>query len=149
MKGQQFMEYVSEQWQLYHLEEKQEQHLKKSQQMEMLYSSTPQTPIKQCMLSPHTPAKVSKLHGTSSISATPNSIICSAFGAAITHSPTAQLPPSGKKFGQARASTHMAAKPHVGHQTVGASGDSGREISGSSPGPLGVPLFAVAQPISS
>lgn len=39
------------------------QHLKKSQQMEteMLYGSTPRTPIKRRMLSPHAPAKVSKV----------------------------------------------------------------------------------------
>lgn len=39
------------------------QHLKKSRQMEteMLYGSTPRTPIKRRMLSPHTPAKVSKV----------------------------------------------------------------------------------------
>uniref|UniRef100_A0A8C3D951 Uncharacterized protein n=1 Tax=Corvus moneduloides TaxID=1196302 RepID=A0A8C3D951_CORMO len=99
VKGQQFMEYVSEQWQLYRLEkekEKQERHLKKSRQMEteMLYGSTPRTPIKRRMLSPHTPAK---LHGTSIASATPNSTVRSAFGGTISHSPTSRLPPSGKK----------------------------------------------------
>ncbi|XP_068881316.1 protein regulator of cytokinesis 1 isoform X5 [Aphelocoma coerulescens] len=102
VKGQQFMEYVSEQWKLYRLEkekEKQERHLKKSRQMEteMLYGSTPRTPIKRRMLSPHTPAKVSKLHGTSIASATPNSTVRSAFGGTISHSPTSRLPPSGKK----------------------------------------------------
>ncbi|XP_014106520.1 PREDICTED: protein regulator of cytokinesis 1 isoform X1 [Pseudopodoces humilis] len=116
VKGQKFMEYVSEQWQLYRLEkekEKQERHLKKSRQMEteMLYGSTPQTPIKRRMLSPHTPAKVSKLHSTFSASTTSNSTIRSAFGGAISHSPTSRLPPSGKKFGQARTPTRTAAKP--------------------------------------
>ncbi|XP_023801774.1 protein regulator of cytokinesis 1 isoform X2 [Cyanistes caeruleus] len=113
VKGQKFMEYVSEQWQLYRLEkekEKQERHLKKSRQMEteMLYGSTPQTPIKRRMLSPHTPAK---LHSTFSASTTSNSTIRSAFGGAISHSPTSRLPPSGKKFGQARTPTRTAAKP--------------------------------------
>ncbi|XP_068881314.1 protein regulator of cytokinesis 1 isoform X3 [Aphelocoma coerulescens] len=116
VKGQQFMEYVSEQWKLYRLEkekEKQERHLKKSRQMEteMLYGSTPRTPIKRRMLSPHTPAKVSKLHGTSIASATPNSTVRSAFGGTISHSPTSRLPPSGKKFGRARTPSRAAAKP--------------------------------------
>lgn len=40
------------------------QHLKKSREMEaeMLYGSTPRTPIKRRMLSPHAPAKVSKVN---------------------------------------------------------------------------------------
>ncbi|XP_048811668.1 protein regulator of cytokinesis 1 isoform X3 [Lagopus muta] len=66
VKGQQFMEYVTEQWQLYHMEkekEKQERHLKKSRQIEteMMYGSTPRTPIKRRVLGPHTPGKVRKL----------------------------------------------------------------------------------------
>ncbi|XP_071425030.1 protein regulator of cytokinesis 1 isoform X2 [Pithys albifrons albifrons] len=113
VKGQQFMEYVSEQWQLYHLEkekEKQERHLKKSRQIEteMLYGSTPRTPIKRRVLSPHTPAK---FHGTSIASTTPNSTVRSVFGGTISHSPTSRLPPSGKKAGQARIPTRAAAKP--------------------------------------
>ncbi|XP_027522525.1 protein regulator of cytokinesis 1 isoform X2 [Chiroxiphia lanceolata] len=113
VKGQQFMEYVSEQWQLYRLEkekEKQERHLKKSRQIEteMLYGSTPRTPIKRRVLSPHTPAK---FHGTSITSTTPNSTVRSAFGGTISHSPTSRLPPSGKKFGRARTPSRTAAKP--------------------------------------
>ncbi|XP_027752940.1 protein regulator of cytokinesis 1 isoform X2 [Empidonax traillii] len=113
VKGQQFMEYVSEQWQLYRLEkekEKQERHLKKSRQIEteMLYGSTPRTPIKRRVLSPHTPAK---FHGTSIASTTPNSTVRSAFGGTISHSPTSRLPPSGKKFGRARTPSRTAAKP--------------------------------------
>ncbi|XP_027522527.1 protein regulator of cytokinesis 1 isoform X4 [Chiroxiphia lanceolata] len=116
VKGQQFMEYVSEQWQLYRLEkekEKQERHLKKSRQIEteMLYGSTPRTPIKRRVLSPHTPAKVRKFHGTSITSTTPNSTVRSAFGGTISHSPTSRLPPSGKKFGRARTPSRTAAKP--------------------------------------
>ncbi|XP_027752942.1 protein regulator of cytokinesis 1 isoform X4 [Empidonax traillii] len=116
VKGQQFMEYVSEQWQLYRLEkekEKQERHLKKSRQIEteMLYGSTPRTPIKRRVLSPHTPAKVRKFHGTSIASTTPNSTVRSAFGGTISHSPTSRLPPSGKKFGRARTPSRTAAKP--------------------------------------
>ncbi|XP_072725255.1 uncharacterized protein [Ciconia boyciana] len=116
VKGQQFMEYVTEQWQLYRLEkekEKQERHLKKSRQIEteMMYGSTPRTPIKRRVLGPHTPGKVRKLNGTSISSATPNSTVRSAFGGTIYHSPTSRLPPSGGKFGQARTPSRMAAKP--------------------------------------
>ncbi|XP_062357104.1 protein regulator of cytokinesis 1 isoform X3 [Cinclus cinclus] len=115
VKGQQFMEYVSEQWQLYRLEkekEKQERHLKKSREMEaeMLYGSAPRTPIKRRMLSPHAPAKVSKLHGTFSACTTPNTTVRTAFGGAISHSPTSRLPPSGK-FGRTRTSTRTAVQP--------------------------------------
>ncbi|XP_009319773.1 PREDICTED: protein regulator of cytokinesis 1-like [Pygoscelis adeliae] len=122
VKGQQFMEYVMEQWQLYRLEkekEKQERHLKKSRQIEteMMYGSTPRTPIKRRVLGPHTPGKVRKLNGTSISSATPNSTVRSAFGGTIYHSPTSRLPPSGGKFGQARTPSRVAAKPpRPGHR---------------------------------
>ncbi|XP_075362635.1 uncharacterized protein LOC142411888 isoform X1 [Mycteria americana] len=122
VKGQQFMEYVTEQWQLYRLEkekEKQERHLKKSRQTEteMMYGSTPRTPIKRRVLGPHTPGKVRKLNGTSISSATPNSTVRSAFGGTIYHSPTSRLPPSGGKFGQARTPSRVAAKPpRPGHR---------------------------------
>ncbi|XP_051484800.1 protein regulator of cytokinesis 1 isoform X2 [Apus apus] len=110
VKGQQFLEYVTEQWQLYRLEkekEKQERHLKKSRQTEteMMYGSTP---TKRRVLGPHTPGK---LNGTSISSATPNSTVRSAFGATIYHSPTSRLPPSGGKFSQARTPGRVAAKP--------------------------------------
>ncbi|XP_032926150.1 protein regulator of cytokinesis 1 isoform X2 [Catharus ustulatus] len=113
VKGQQFMEYVSEQWQLYRLEkekEKQERHLKKSREMEaeMLYGSAPRTPIKRRMLSPHAPAK---LHGTFNASTTPNTTVRTAFGGPISHSPTSRLPPSGKKFGRTQTSSRLAAQP--------------------------------------
>uniref|UniRef100_A0A663DW55 Protein regulator of cytokinesis 1 n=1 Tax=Aquila chrysaetos chrysaetos TaxID=223781 RepID=A0A663DW55_AQUCH len=116
VKGQQFMEYVMEQWQLYRLEkekEKQERHLKKSRQIEaeMMYGSTPRTPIKRRVLGPHTPGKVRKLNGTSISSATPNSTVRSAFGGTIYHSPTSRLPPAGGKFGQARTPIRAVAKP--------------------------------------
>uniref|UniRef100_G1NE45 Protein regulator of cytokinesis 1 n=1 Tax=Meleagris gallopavo TaxID=9103 RepID=G1NE45_MELGA len=119
VKGQQFMEYVTEQWQLYRMEkekEKQERHLKKSRQIEteMMYGSTPRTPIKRRVLGPHTPGKVRKLNGTSLSTATPNSTIRSAFGATLFHSPTSRLPPSG---GKARTPICMAAKPpRPGHR---------------------------------
>ncbi|XP_071610123.1 protein regulator of cytokinesis 1 isoform X2 [Heliangelus exortis] len=119
VKGQQFLEYVTEQWQLYRLEkekEKQERHLKKSRQIEteMMYGSTPRTPIKRRVLGPHTPGK---LNGTSISSATPNSTVRSAFGATLYHSPTSRLPPSGGKLAQARTPSRAAAKPpRPGHR---------------------------------
>ncbi|CAM9408539.1 unnamed protein product [Bubo scandiacus] len=122
VKGQHFMEYMTEQWQLYHLEkekEKQERQLKKSRQIEteMMYGSTPQTAIKRRVLGPHTPGKARKLNGTSISSATPNSTIRLAFGGTIYHSPTSRLPPSGGKFGQARTPSRLPAKPpRPGHQ---------------------------------
>ncbi|KAM6315736.1 protein regulator of cytokinesis 1-like [Podargus strigoides] len=66
VKGQQFMEYVAEQWQLYHLEkekEKQERQLKKSRQTEteMLYGNTLRMPMKRRVLGSPTPGKVKKL----------------------------------------------------------------------------------------
>ncbi|XP_010018406.1 PREDICTED: protein regulator of cytokinesis 1, partial [Nestor notabilis] len=122
VKGQQFMEYVMEQWQLYHLEkekEKQERHLKKSRQIEaeMMYGSTPRTPIKRRVLGPHTPGKMRKLNGNSISSTTPNSTVRSAFGGAIYHSPTSKLPPSGGKLGPARILSRAAARPpRPGHR---------------------------------
>ncbi|XP_053933166.1 protein regulator of cytokinesis 1 isoform X2 [Cuculus canorus] len=115
VKGQQFMAYVSEQWQLYHLEkekEKQERQLKKSRQIEaeMLYGSTPRTPIKRRMLGTTTPGKARKLNGSSIASATPNSTVRSVFGGTIYHSPVSRLPPSGVKLGQASTPNHAAAK---------------------------------------
>ncbi|XP_065544004.1 protein regulator of cytokinesis 1 isoform X1 [Lathamus discolor] len=122
MKGQQFMEYVMEQWQLYHLEkekEKQERQLKKSRQIEaeMMYGSTPRTPIKRRVLGPHTPGKMRKLNGNSISSATPNSTVRSAFGGTIYHSPKSKLPPSGGKVGSARTPSRAAARPpRPGHR---------------------------------
>ncbi|XP_048811669.1 protein regulator of cytokinesis 1 isoform X4 [Lagopus muta] len=76
VKGQQFMEYVTEQWQLYHMEkekEKQERHLKKSRQIEteMMYGSTPRTPIKRRVLGPHTPGKLGQARTPIRVAAKP------------------------------------------------------------------------------
>ncbi|XP_021262368.1 protein regulator of cytokinesis 1 isoform X4 [Numida meleagris] len=76
VKGQQFMEYVTEQWQLYRMEkekEKQERHLKKSRQIEteMMYGSTPRTPIKRRVLGPHTPGKLGQAWTPSRAAAKP------------------------------------------------------------------------------
>ncbi|XP_059570454.1 protein regulator of cytokinesis 1 isoform X2 [Alligator mississippiensis] len=114
VSGQQFMEYVAEQWQLFRLEkekEKQERQLKKSRQIEeeMLYGAVPKTPAKRRVLGPHTPGK---LNATSVSSATPNSTIRSGFGTVLCHSPVSRLPPSAGKLGQsARHPGHVAAKP--------------------------------------
>ncbi|KFV08552.1 Protein regulator of cytokinesis 1, partial [Pterocles gutturalis] len=124
VKGQQFMEYVSEQWQLYRLEkekEKQERQLKKSRQIEteMMYGSTPRTPIKRRVLGPHTPGKVRKLNGTSISSATPNSTVRSVFGGTIYHSPTSRLCRYGGEgggFGQAQTPIRAAKPPRSGHR---------------------------------
>ncbi|KYO41898.1 hypothetical protein Y1Q_0011206 [Alligator mississippiensis] len=66
VSGQQFMEYVAEQWQLFRLEkekEKQERQLKKSRQIEgeLLYGAVANPPAKRCVLGPHVPGKVRKL----------------------------------------------------------------------------------------
>uniref|UniRef100_A0A8V5HE91 Uncharacterized protein n=1 Tax=Melopsittacus undulatus TaxID=13146 RepID=A0A8V5HE91_MELUD len=121
MKGQQFMEYVMEQWQLYHLEkekEKQERQLKKSRQIEaeMMYGSTPRTPIKRRVLGPHTPGKMRKLNGNSVSSTTPNSTVRSAFGGTIYHSPKSKLPPSGGKVRSSCTSPCWSVPPRPGHR---------------------------------
>ncbi|XP_074773866.1 protein regulator of cytokinesis 1 isoform X3 [Athene noctua] len=112
VKGQQFMEYVTEQWQLYHQEkekEKQERQLKRSRQIEteMMYGSTPQTSLKRRVLGPSTPGK---LNGTCISNATANNTARLAFGGTIFHSPTSRLPPSGGKLCQARTPGHLPAK---------------------------------------
>ncbi|XP_052528630.1 protein regulator of cytokinesis 1 isoform X4 [Tympanuchus pallidicinctus] len=76
VKGQQFMEYVTEQWQLYRMEkekEKQERHLKKSRQIEteMMYGSTPRTPVKRRVLGPHTPGKLGQTRTPIRVAAKP------------------------------------------------------------------------------
>ncbi|KAM6341371.1 protein regulator of cytokinesis 1-like [Podargus strigoides] len=90
------------------------QQLKKSRQTEteMLYGSTPRTPMKRRVLGSPTPGKVKKLHhGTSIFSATPNSTVRSVFGGTMYPSPTSRLPPSRGKLGQPRTPSHAAAKP--------------------------------------
>uniref|UniRef100_A0A663MS57 Protein regulator of cytokinesis 1 n=1 Tax=Athene cunicularia TaxID=194338 RepID=A0A663MS57_ATHCN len=71
VKGQQFMEHVTEQWQLYHQEkekEKQERQLKRSRQIEteMMYGSTPQPSLKRRVLGPNTPGKARKVNSVQS-----------------------------------------------------------------------------------
>ncbi|KAJ8247472.1 hypothetical protein GJAV_G00246830 [Gymnothorax javanicus] len=98
VKGQKFMQYVTEQWETYRLEkerEKQERQLKKSKQTEedMLYGTAIRTPSKRRMPGAATPGKLQKLNATSSIySATPNSTLRSVFGGTICRSPVPKTP---------------------------------------------------------
>uniref|UniRef100_UPI00398EBD7C protein regulator of cytokinesis 1b isoform X1 n=1 Tax=Pristiophorus japonicus TaxID=55135 RepID=UPI00398EBD7C len=104
VNGQNFMDYVTEQWDLHKFEkeqEKQERQLKKSRliEEEMLYGSAPKTPSKRRLNAMNTPGKVRKLNGTTMSSATPNSTFRSAIGGIVCHSPTSRPPLSGRKPG--------------------------------------------------
>ncbi|KAI1889739.1 hypothetical protein AGOR_G00166040 [Albula goreensis] len=98
VKGQKFMQYVEEQWEIQRLEkerEKQERQLKKSKQTEedMLYGTAIRTPSKRRVPGTPTPGKMRKLNATSSISsATPNSTMRSVFGGTICRSPVSRPP---------------------------------------------------------
>ncbi|KAL2088555.1 hypothetical protein ACEWY4_015454 [Coilia grayii] len=101
VKGRKFLQYVSEQWELYRLDkerEKQERHLKKSKQTEedMLYGTSVRSPCKRRFLGPTTtPGKARKLNGTSALSAvTSNS---TRFGGTVCRSPVARPPMSATK----------------------------------------------------
>uniref|UniRef100_A0A8C5KAK5 Protein regulator of cytokinesis 1 n=1 Tax=Jaculus jaculus TaxID=51337 RepID=A0A8C5KAK5_JACJA len=102
VNGQNFIEYVTEQWEMHRLEKekaKQERQLKNKKQMEteMLYGSAPRTPSKRRGLTPTTPGKVRKLNITTMSTATPNSSIRPVFGGTMYRSPVSRLPPSGSK----------------------------------------------------
>uniref|UniRef100_A0A8C5KHL7 Protein regulator of cytokinesis 1 n=1 Tax=Jaculus jaculus TaxID=51337 RepID=A0A8C5KHL7_JACJA len=99
VNGQNFIEYVTEQWEMHRLEKekaKQERQLKNKKQMEteMLYGSAPRTPSKRRGLTPTTPGK---LNITTMSTATPNSSIRPVFGGTMYRSPVSRLPPSGSK----------------------------------------------------
>ncbi|XP_069840326.1 protein regulator of cytokinesis 1 isoform X2 [Dendropsophus ebraccatus] len=103
VNGKKFMEYVTEQWDLFHLEkekEKQERLMKKNRQLEeeMYYGSAPKTPNKRRVLGTTTPSKMRKLNGTS-VSCSTNTTLRSAFGGTMCHSPVSRPPPSGGKPG--------------------------------------------------
>ncbi|XP_067999704.1 protein regulator of cytokinesis 1-like isoform X2 [Melanerpes formicivorus] len=73
VKGQQFMEHVKEQWQLYHQEkekEKQERQLKRSRETEAVDGSTSLMPSKRRVLGPHTPGKLRPPQTPSSVPTT-------------------------------------------------------------------------------
>ncbi|CAK6442423.1 unnamed protein product [Pipistrellus nathusii] len=99
VRGQKFMEYVAEQWEMHQLEKeraKQERQLKNKKQTEteMLYGSTPN---KRRGMTPTTPGKVRRLNTTTMSNATANSSIRPAFGGTVYRSPVSRLPPSGSK----------------------------------------------------
>ncbi|XP_072348827.1 protein regulator of cytokinesis 1b isoform X1 [Scyliorhinus torazame] len=117
VNGQNFMSYVTEQWELHKLgkeREKQERQMKKSKliEEEMLYGSAPKTPSKRRLNTLNTPGKSRKLNGTSIASATPNSTLRSAIGGSICYSPISRPPLSGRKPGQSvRTPGYSATKP--------------------------------------
>ncbi|XP_049639265.1 protein regulator of cytokinesis 1 [Suncus etruscus] len=85
VKGQQFVSYVAEQWELYRLEKeraKQERQLKNK-----LEGNTPRTPSKRRGQIPTTPGKVRKLNATT----------LSGVAGTVLHSPALRMPPSGRK----------------------------------------------------
>ncbi|KAM8973666.1 protein regulator of cytokinesis 1 isoform 2-T2 [Pelodytes ibericus] len=103
VNGKKFMDYVTEQWEQFHLEkekEKQERQMKKNRQLEeeMFYGSAPKTPNKRRVLGSTTPGKVRKLNGTN-ISSSTNSTLRSAFSGTLCHSPVSRPPLSGSKHG--------------------------------------------------
>ncbi|KAJ8398359.1 hypothetical protein AAFF_G00429290 [Aldrovandia affinis] len=108
VKGQQFMQYVEEQWEIQRMEkerEKQERQMKNRRQTEvdMLYGTAIQTPPKRRIAGTPTPGKVRKLNITSSMSsATPNSTMRSAFGGTICRSPVSRPPLSVRTPGRSR-----------------------------------------------
>ncbi|KAI5088634.1 protein regulator of cytokinesis 1 [Silurus meridionalis] len=105
VQGQKFMQFVSEQWELYRLEkerEKQERHLKKNKQTEedMLYGTAVRSPNKRRFLGSMTPCKARKLNATSSTTTTTgtsNSTMRSAFCGTVCHSPVSRPPISASK----------------------------------------------------
>ncbi|XP_067829587.1 protein regulator of cytokinesis 1b isoform X5 [Heptranchias perlo] len=117
VNGQNFMDYVTEQWELHKLEkerEKQERQLKKTRliEEEMLYGSAPKTPGKRKFNAVNTPGKLRKLNGMSISSATPNSTLRSAIGGSVCYSPISRPPLSGRKPGQPmRTPGSSATKP--------------------------------------
>ncbi|XP_055518554.1 protein regulator of cytokinesis 1b isoform X2 [Leucoraja erinacea] len=116
VNGQNFMEYVSEQWELHKLEkerEKQERQQKKSKliEEEMLYGSAPKTPSKRRVNTLTTPGKIRKINGTSIVNATPNSTFRCAIGNSVCFSPISRPPLSGRKPAQSvRTPGHSAKK---------------------------------------
>ncbi|KAG5270174.1 hypothetical protein AALO_G00189610 [Alosa alosa] len=108
VKGQKFMQYVSEQWELYRLDkekEKQERHLKKSKQIEedMLYGTSVRSPCKRRFLgSTATPGKARKLNATSTLSAGTSNSTRSVFGGTVCHSPVSRPPMSVSKVNAPR-----------------------------------------------
>ncbi|XP_053573683.1 protein regulator of cytokinesis 1 isoform X2 [Bombina bombina] len=104
VNGKNFMDYVAEQWEMFHQDkerEKQERLQKKNRQLEkeMFYGSIPKTPTKRRVLGSTTPGKMRKLNGTSISSSASNSTLRSAFSGTVCHSPVSRPPLSGGKPG--------------------------------------------------
>ncbi|KAM6926275.1 protein regulator of cytokinesis 1-like isoform 1-T1 [Lycodopsis pacificus] len=104
VNGQQFLEYVQQQWAHHQAEkekEKLERQMKKTKQTQedMLYGTSMRTPSKRRMAGTLTPGKVRKLNGTSTFS-TPTSFLSSGLGGTMCL-PSIQKPPlsASKGFG--------------------------------------------------
>ncbi|XP_068578544.1 protein regulator of cytokinesis 1-like isoform X2 [Cebidichthys violaceus] len=104
VNGQQFLEYVQQQWDHHHAEkekEKLERQMKKTKQTQedMLYGTSMRTPSKRRLAGTLTPGKVRKLNGTSTFS-TPTSFLSSGLGGTMCQS-SIQKPPlsASKGFG--------------------------------------------------
>lgn len=130
VRGQSFLQYVAEQWHLWHLEkerEKQERQLKKSRQMEeeIRYGTSPRTPSKRRALGLQTPSKTRRLNITSN---TPNSTLRSVFGGSVFSSPATHPPLSARK--PLRTPNRGTPKPsHQGHNKENISQLNGTALS--------------------
>ncbi|MEQ2220386.1 hypothetical protein ILYODFUR_004852 [Ilyodon furcidens] len=101
VNGQKFLEYVQQQWKEHHEEkerEKLERQLKKTKQTQedMLYGTTMRTPSKRRIVGTHTPGKIRKMTGTSTIS-TPNSFLHAGLGGTVCQTSTLKPPLSASK----------------------------------------------------
>lgn len=128
VNGQQFLQYVQDQWEVLRIEreqEKLERQLKKTKEREtdMLYGTAVRTPSKRRLAGTPTPGKTRKLNATSSISSsTPNSTLRSGFGGTICQSPVLRPPLSASKgIGQRTPArgrtprTHERNKENISH----------------------------------
>nr|CAG5996601.1 unnamed protein product [Menidia menidia] len=109
VNGQEFLQYVEEQWELHRTEkekEKLERHLKKSKQTEedMLYGTAVRTPTKRRFLGSTTPNKSRRMcNATSSMSSgASNSTMRSLYGGTVCRSPLPRPPLSANKTPAAR-----------------------------------------------
>ncbi|CAL8318518.1 unnamed protein product [Lota lota] len=99
--GQQFLDYVRQQWSAFHDEkekEKMERQMKKTKQFEeeLKFGAVARTPSKRRLATAPTPGKVRKLNVVSSVS-TPNSTLSSGFGGTFCHSSGSRPPLSVHK----------------------------------------------------
>ncbi|KAM4553471.1 protein regulator of cytokinesis 1-like [Fundulus diaphanus] len=98
VNGQNFLEYVAQQWKDYHDEkerEKLERQLKKTKQTQedMLYGTTMRTPTKRRIPGNPTPGKMRKINSSS----TPSSFLNAGHGGTMCQTSTLKLPPSASK----------------------------------------------------